>query len=97
MHYALNCGDRGIEIYSASTMPKLTKDVATALRPINGRDKLVRIIKLKVKGGKLIGNWAPTQASLVLPNLGEPGTLVRVNSSVVVGYNKMFNRVDQGA
>lgn len=93
MHYALNCGDRGIEIYSSDKMPKLKKDVATTVV----KNRQLRIIKLGVKGGKLIGNWASGHASLVLPNLGEPGTIVKVNSSVVANYNNAFNRVDKGA
>lgn len=92
MHYALNCGGRGVEIYAANRKPKLKKDEAINVLP----DKTVRIIKLGVKGGKLIGNWSQTQASIML-KLGEPGTLTRVNSKIVTLYNPTFNRVDTGA
>lgn len=95
-YYALNCGERGIEIYEANKKPKLKIDRAVKVLSIAGKEKVVRIIKLGVKGGKLIGNWSPHHASLVL-KYGEPGTITKVNSSVVCSYNASFNRVDQGA
>lgn len=99
MYYALNCGERGIEIYSADRKPKLKKpDVATKLMVVQGKETLLRIIKIGLKGGKLIGNWSPYHAKAVFGNtLGEPGTLSKVSTPLVIAYNASYNRVDKGA